>query len=209
MKYLYLSGLHPESVSYSKYMIGIAGLSWWWMASQISWRGSLASSYTLFPGIPQGSVLSPPIFYIYTHPFDKVIASNGFFNHLFADETFSLSDMQVSACIPACSVIFKWMATHHLKLNFSRTELLFIPGDYSLSRDIVIIIDDFQIRLSENVRSFGVFLIVAGFFFSTSEKFDCSPPLKPLRFLFHWLFSHSWTTATFFCVFGQGSIVHH
>ncbi|KAK3508609.1 hypothetical protein QTP70_035072, partial [Hemibagrus guttatus] len=120
--------------------LGICGTAWEWFASyldgcsyQVTWKGLTSAPRRLSTGVPQGSVLGPLLFSLYTHSLGKVISLHGFSYHCYADETqlifsFPPSDTTASARISACLVdISSWMTAHQLKLNLSKTELLVIP----------------------------------------------------------------------------------
>ena len=120
--------------------MGISGAALSWIASyladrsyQVAWGASVSASHPLLTGVPQGSVLGPVLFSLYTIYLGSVIKSHGFSYHCYTDDTqlflyFPPSATQVNEKISACLAdISSWMARYHLKLNVDKTELLFIP----------------------------------------------------------------------------------
>ena len=110
-----------------------------WFTSYLTGRtqsvviGHESAPLELKCGVPQGSVLGPVLFTIYTQPLSTVIHQSGHSYHFFAD------DSQLhSSCAPsdfdtlACSLknciedVAKWMGENKLKMNEDKTELMVI-----------------------------------------------------------------------------------
>ena len=151
--------------------MGVSGSALAWLTSylndrsyQVSWRGTLSDPQPLKTGVPQGSVLGPLLFTIYTRSLRNIIASHGPSYHCYADDTqlflsFPPTDTQAPARISAClSDISSWMSTNHLRLNLAKTELLYLPSKYSPLADLYITIENVVVTPSTVAKNLGVVL---------------------------------------------------
>lgn len=151
--------------------LGIAGSALSWFTSyltdrtyQVTWNGSLSRSCILDTGVPQGSVLGPLLFSLYTRSLGSVITSHGFSYHCYADDTqlflsFPPSDTDIATRISRCLAdVSKWTTANHLKLNLDKTELLFMPGKDCPKMDLLVTIEDIEVSPSPTARNLGVVL---------------------------------------------------
>ena len=120
---------------------GIEGVALDWVVSYLTNRsqsininGTLSIPFTLLFGVPQGSVLGPLLFILYTTPLSSIIKNSEDIEHnLYADDTqiyksfntstfnSSISDLQ--NCLGS---VQQWMYSNKLKLNPGKTEFLLI-----------------------------------------------------------------------------------
>jgi hypothetical protein len=124
---------------------GIHSKALQWFRSYLEGRSQYVSvhenSSSISPlhfGVPQGSVLGPVLFVLYTTPLSSVIQQHQTNHYLFADDT----QLQQS-CKPAdihtlthtlenCTIDIKtWMTNNMLKLNDDKTEALLFSGSSS------------------------------------------------------------------------------
>ena len=127
---------------------GLDGTVLSWFSSYLSSRSFLVScnnfksaSLNLSCGVPQGSVLGPILFILYTTPLSTLISSLSINHHLYADDTqlfmsFFPSDFTSSmdSLRLALHKISDWMSANLLTLNPSKTEFLLLGLPQQLSK---------------------------------------------------------------------------
>ena len=119
---------------------GIADAALTWFKTYLTSRsfsvfvsGFASPPYALSCGLPQGSVLGPILFNMYTTPLSTLISSRSLNHHLYADDTkvfisfarktFTTAITQLQDTI---SDILSWMTANLLSLNPSKTEFMLI-----------------------------------------------------------------------------------
>ena len=118
-------------------------------------------------GVPQGSVLGPKIYCMYTKPVSDIIQRHGLYHHCYADDTQLYMTMDHSnnnwrdglARIQLCvSEIREWMNQNMLKLNDDKTELIVFTSKYKqdLYNDLSITIGDTVVDCGSQVKDLGV-----------------------------------------------------
>jgi hypothetical protein len=153
--------------------IGLSGKAFAWFKSYIHGRkqsvlinDAVSRLWELIFGVPQGSVLGPLLFIIYTSPLGALLRNLGIHYHLYADDTqlyltFDLDKApnMVQKIEEAVVLIKKWMAQNFLCLNDDKTEVLVIASRTSLSKLNIpfVSIGDENIVPSSCVKNIGFF----------------------------------------------------
>ena len=152
---------------------GLSGTTLAWIQSylqdrskKINLNGTQSASLPLPYGVPQGSVLGPLLFTLYTTPLSKIIDRNLVSHHLYSDDTqiyssFSTSDSEfalrkLQICL---TQVQSWMSENKLKLNADKTE--FIVIGHQLQREkfnhlFPIKLLDVNTKPSNSVKNLGV-----------------------------------------------------
>ena len=154
---------------------GITGPALKWFESYLSSRtqsviinGVESNPSDLIWGVPQGSVLGPILFTIYTSPLGDIIRKYDIQFHLYADDTqLYLSfkfrdkvsgDATIQLMQQCVAEIKLWMKKNLLKLNDDKTEFLIITTKHRMNMfaDVKIQIGDSDINPSLSARNLGV-----------------------------------------------------
>lgn len=151
--------------------IGLEGMALKWFVNYLSDRiqsvlidGKESEPWKILFGVPQGSVLGPILFIIYTSPLGDILRRHGIMFHLYADDTQLYLSFNINECkeafekIELCiSEIKTWMASNFLRLNDSKTEVLLIGSPHLLKKlpKSELHIGDDVITPSSNARNIG------------------------------------------------------
>ena len=123
-----------------EHSFGVAGHVLAWIRSYlagrsqcVSFNGERSTVTPLICGLAQGSVLGPLYFLLYTAPILRIVEELGFNIHAYADDLqiFSHGDPLRSASMMSrfsncVDVVKGWMASNRLRLNPSKTEVIWL-----------------------------------------------------------------------------------
>ena len=122
---------------------GIKGVVLKWLESYLTEHqqcviidGELSEPALLKQGVPQGSVLGPILFTLYTAPLGNICHNHGIPYMMYADDQQlyvafkTTSQVHYVKCMESISIcvtdIQHWMNVNYLKLNGDKTELIFL-----------------------------------------------------------------------------------
>jgi len=133
----------------------------------VRYRGRCSVASLVLYGVPQGSVLGPILFIIYTADLAALIQRHGLLPHLYADDTQivgscspTATDMmrcQIEGCV---TDVANWMSSNRLQLNTSKSEVMWccssrrrhqIPSEpFRFGSEVIVPV--------ESVRNLGLYL---------------------------------------------------
>jgi hypothetical protein len=151
---------------------GVRGIVLDWFGSYVSGRFQsvtvnklLSDPSPLLYGVPQGSVLGPVLFTLYSQPLSEILISHNCQFHKYADDTelsqcslpnnFEAPKLCVQNCIMA---IVGWMDSNKLMLNSDKTEILIVGTASRINQvdiDTIQILDS-SISIQKSVKYLGV-----------------------------------------------------
>ena len=166
---------HELLLSRMSRLFGISGDALDWFRSYLSARtqsvvidGSKSEQRNMDCGVPQGSVLGPILFTMYTSPLGNIAERHDMNYHLHADDTqlyvtFKPGLSNITACqkIQDCMTeMQQWMNNNFLKLNHDKTDILLIGSrhQHSIFGMQNVTINDHELPISDTVRDLGVIL---------------------------------------------------
>ena len=134
---------HDKLLHLLETSFGVTGLALLWVKSYLTERSqtvkigeAISEVLNLLFGVPQGSVLGPVLFIIYTTPLGSIISHHELDHHLYADDTQLYlafkpkSDVSIEQAVSRAEACVEdirlWMQANLLKLNDDKTELIVI-----------------------------------------------------------------------------------
>ena len=167
---------HGVMINRLKESFGVTGTALLWFDSFLRKRlqavkiGPEVSEWTTLRfGVPQGSVLGPILFTLYTQPLVHIMNKHDVFFHFYADDTqiyisadiddIGPSLIRLENCI---SDVREWMLENKLKINDEKTELIvFSPPCFKnspLINNLSINVNNNTIQQCKKVKNLGVVL---------------------------------------------------
>lgn len=151
--------------------LGITGVALKWFESYLTHRsqailisGTRSENQVLDCGVPQGSVLGPVLFTLYTAPLGILLRQRGLY-HMYADDStmylvFKPEALQnsITHMEHTADLVREWMADNSLKMNDSKTEVMLITPKHTKLDCPSLRVGEHTVSPSPHVRSLGVYM---------------------------------------------------
>ena len=131
----------------------------------VYFEGTTLSPSKVRYGIPQGSILSPLLYVLYTADIVKLVEGLGFNVHLYADDIqlygYSSSSDSVTLAmniLSAIDSIRSWMSSNRLRLNYDKTQFIWFSTRQRLAKGDIHQLQTVSEALTseDSVRNLGV-----------------------------------------------------
>ena len=160
---------HEVLLTRLEHTFGITDKSLAWLRSYLSERhqnvvvdSTMSADYVLQCGVPQGSVLGPVLYCMYTRPVCDIVARHGMQYHCYEDDI-QRRDQCIAAAllkIEACVVeVADWMVRNQLRLNKDKSQAIIfhtVKQSPHVPVDTYVNIAGQRVRLATSVRNLGV-----------------------------------------------------
>ena len=163
---------HSILLQRAEVSFGLSGTVLSWLASfldgrtqQVVFNGATSSVERITSGVPQGSVLGPLLFLLYTADVPLIASEFGLGVHCYADDgqlyrsgSAESSGMSVTVVVDCIAKMDRWMSSNRLKLNMDKTQFIWLGSHQQLLK---VEIDSIQlgsssVPLKSSVNNLGV-----------------------------------------------------
>ena len=161
---------HSVLISRMSNRFGVTGVVLDWLKSYLNDRHQFVSvdnvlshPSSLLYGVPQGSILGPLLFTLYTSPIENIIQSHGLDCMFYADDTqvyltCSRAQNSVDSIEKCIQDVSRWMSANKLVLNERKTEIVHFHSKFKDVNELVSLnIGSATVNCCDSVRNLGIY----------------------------------------------------